>query len=70
MTAMLGRMSRPSAISDRKVSATRCPQGSMDTMRRGSVHCGKGPIFAAGYVFVKSGRRIGSSVPEDTASAR
>ena len=44
VTAMVGRTSRPSAISVAKVSATRCPQGSSETMRCGSLHCGNGPM--------------------------
>ena len=68
--ASVGLMSSPSAISPRKFSATRWPQGSSPTIRMGSLHCGNGPMVAAGWVLVRSGRRIGSSAPEDTASAR
>ena len=35
-----------------------------------ALHCGNGPMPTAGCVLVRSGRRIGSSAPDDTASAR
>ncbi len=68
--AMLGRMSMPSVISLAKFSAARCPHGSSETIRCGSAHCGNGPMVSAGWVLVRSGRRIGSSAPDETASAR
>src|SRR5579885_1813767 len=48
VTAMVGRMSMPSAISALKFSATKCPHGSSETIRFGSLHCAKGPMLAAG----------------------
>ncbi len=68
--AMLGRMSAPSPISVRKSSAMRWPHGSSETMRPGSDHCGNGPTSTTGAVLVRSGRAIGLSEPEETASAR
>lgn len=38
------------------------PRGSIETIFFLSAHCGKGPMFAAGSVFVKSG--LEGSVPE------
>ena len=36
----------------------------------GSDHCGNGPISTTGEVLVRSGRAIGFSAPDETASAR
>ncbi len=46
------------------------PGVERDDALLGSDHCGNGPMVAAGWVLVRSGRRIGSSAPEVTASAR
>ena len=70
VTAMVGRMSRPPAMSSANASLTMCPQGSSDTMRSGSDHGGYGPIGSAGEVSVRSGTWTGSSRPAATASAR
>src|SRR5881409_3530332 len=48
----------------------RAPQGSMETMRSGSAHCGCGPIRSVGAVLVRSARWPRSSAPAATASAR
>ena len=57
-------------MSSANTSLTMCPQGSSDTMRSGSDHCGYGPIGSAGEVSVRSGTWTGSSRPAATASAR
>ena len=59
-----GGCRRPRRSRVLKVSATRWPHGSSETMRPGSDHCGNGPMVAAGWVLVRSGRRIGSSAPD------
>ena len=38
-----------------KSHGAKCPSGSIDTIFFLSAHCGNGPIFEAGSVFVKSG---------------
>ena len=54
MTAMVGRTSSPPAISSANASLTMCPQGSKETIRSASAHCGQGPMGSAGAVSVRS----------------
>ena len=70
VTAMLGRTSWPAAISSPNISVVMCPHGSSETMAPGSLHCGKGPMAAAGRVLVRSGRCPALSCPAATATAR
>ena len=70
MTAMVGRMSTPSAMRSPNASAATWPKGSSETMRFGSLHEGNGPMVFVGAVLLRSGRLIGLSAPEVTARAR
>ena len=70
VTAIDGRMSQPVSSNPPNASATIAPQGSIDTIRWASVHCGYGPIGSVGEVFVRSARWRLRSAPAATASAR
>ena len=70
VTAMVGRMSTPLAISSANTSPTRWPNGSSETILPGSNHCGCGPIVTVGCVLVRSGRASGFSARAEMASAR
>ncbi len=70
VTAMVGRMSTPSAIWAAKAVATLAPQGSSETIFLGSDHCGWGPKSTIGEVLVRSGRTSGFMAPELIARAR
>ena len=54
--AMLGRMSMPSAISGAEGLRDQvAPRDRATRSAAGSVHCGNGPMVAAGWVLVRSG---------------
>ena len=69
--AMVGRMSMPSAISLREIFRDAvAPRIERDDAAAARSIAETARSSTAGAVLVRSGRAIGSSAPDDTASAR